>query len=324
MSKKITINQIEKVIELNKSGHMYNKISKEVGISISSISKILLTNNLKCNYKPVRKLNYEKILELANIGHSPIEISKKLNYNYSSVSYMLRLRGFKYRKCQGNVRYFQNIDSHKKAYFLGFIAADGCIQYANKNSKGLSITIHSKDRYILEELIKEIGCDKKLLEIKTKMSNSEKYKNHVRFALFNPSLYEDILSYGITERKSLTMPNIIPNIPKEFRKSFILGYFDGDGCVMNQSQSKYGLSIFIRGTYDFLKGIADELGINYYYIKFDKTHGISFSRKEEVIKLFDCYKNCNIFLQRKRDIFVNKISHDSWKRFIQVQTISSS
>jgi hypothetical protein len=335
MRKIITIDEIEKIIELNSKGHLYPFISKELNVAPSSISRILLRYNLKCNYKPQRVCDYDLILKLSNEKMSPIQIARKLNYNPVTVNSILITNGIRYRKNQGNIRYFEKIDSHRKAYFLGFIAADGCIQSLNKHCKGLSITIHSKDKYILEYLIKEMKCDKQLLHLTTKMCNSDKYKDHVRFVMGNTPLYNDILQWGITEKKSMTMSNIIPNIPKEFRKSFILGYFDGDGCVMTQKQSKiqkgrikiyppHGLNIFIRGTKEFLIGIAEELNIQHYSIKFDKTHGLFFSRKEEVVKFFDCYKNCDIFLTRKHDIFLERICHPSWNKFIQVQTISSS
>ena len=61
------------------------------------------------------------------------------------------------RPNQGNTRYFQKIDSNLKAYFLGFIAADGYIQYFAKNCIGLSITLNIKDKIILDKLKSEIG-----------------------------------------------------------------------------------------------------------------------------------------------------------------------
>ena len=45
-----------------------------------------------------------------------------------------------------NHSYFEIIDSEDKAYFLGFIYADGCL-VTNKRSS-LYIKIHTKDQHI--------------------------------------------------------------------------------------------------------------------------------------------------------------------------------
>jgi hypothetical protein len=46
-----------------------------------------------------------------------------------------------------NHSYFENIDSEDKAYFLGFIYADGSIVTNGRNT--LYIVIHTKDQHIL-------------------------------------------------------------------------------------------------------------------------------------------------------------------------------
>ena len=56
-----------------------------------------------------------------------------------------------------NHSYFEKIDTEDKAYFLGFIYADGSIVTNKRNS--LYIKIHSKDQHILEDLIK---CNQKI------------------------------------------------------------------------------------------------------------------------------------------------------------------
>jgi len=82
------------------------------------------------------------------------KIADENNWYQQAVSNLLK--NYKiynsYRPNQGNIRYFENIDSQLKAYFLGFITADGCLQSNGSNSYGLTITIHSKDKIVLEKL----------------------------------------------------------------------------------------------------------------------------------------------------------------------------
>ena len=58
---------------------------------------------------------------------------------------------YKYKK---NENLFKNIDNEFKAYILGFIASDGCL-YNNS----ITITIHKKDRDILEKIRNYISKD---------------------------------------------------------------------------------------------------------------------------------------------------------------------
>jgi len=47
--------------------------------------------------------------------------------------------------------YFECVDTEYKAYFLGFISADGCVRQRTKKCKLLSININKKDIDILEK-----------------------------------------------------------------------------------------------------------------------------------------------------------------------------
>lgn len=227
------------------------------------------------------------------------------------------------RPNQGNTRYFQKLDTYTKAYFLGFIAADGCIQHFTKNSIGLSITLNVRDKILLDKLKEEIGNEH---QIRVWSAPQTFDKNVIttfcRFQIANKDLVNDIQKYGITERKSLTMENIIKNIPKKFRRSFILGYFDGDGSVIlpkgqmkfaKKKQEYYQLNtgqihIDIRGTEQFLSGIAKELKLKAYRIaKYDSTYRLSFTKKEEIKKFFNIYKDQEIFLKRKYDKFIERL-----------------
>lgn len=224
---------------------------------------------------------------------------------------------------QGNTRYFQEINTNTKAYYLGFIAADGCIQQITSSSMGLSITLNIKDKMILDKLKEEIGCEHRIYTFSRPQTfNPNVISNFCRFQLCNKELVEDIQKYGITKRKSLTIGNIIKNIPKEHRKSFILGYFDGDGSVIlgkgqmlfsKRRQEYYQvktkrIQIIIRGTKEFLEGIPDEIGLIQYSIKkYDSTYKLTFSLKSEVLKFFSIYKNNSIYLKRKYDRFLERL-----------------
>lgn len=208
-------------------------------------------------------------------------------------------------KFQGNTRYFQHINNSLKAYFIGYIAADGCISQITKSSKGLSITLHSIDRNVLDLLRECIGCEHKIYILKN---------NLVRFQLCNKDLVQDLEKLGIEQRKTFTLRNIVLNIPKKFRKAFILGFFDGDGSVIlptdcrKPNMNTKRICIMIRGTESFLLGIAKELLLKQYSIKkYDSTFRLTFSKKTEILKFFDCYNHSPFFLKRKYEKFLKRL-----------------
>lgn len=122
-----------------------------------------------------------------------------------------------------NQDYFSVIDTPSKAYFLGFIASDGCI-YKRKtyNQQGiLRFQIIKEDEKILQILKDELGTDIPLHH------HSGKY---VSLEICCEQIYKDLNELGLHERK--TYGNAIPNgISNEFFKYFIRGYFDGDGTI---------------------------------------------------------------------------------------------
>ena len=239
-----------------------------------------------------------------------------------------------------NTQYFKEINSYNKAYLLGFIAADGAIvQNKNTNTKTLTITIHTKDIAILALLKLELNTSLNIKDINYKSKSLQSYKldvNHKRFNTSKKEIINDLESYSLTSNKSLTMPNLILNIPKNYRKAFILGYFDGDGCFIDSKVTrkrkylkkdgsiseyigeKYNSYISIKGTKEFLQGIVDELQIQSYNIKQISNQNIYtliIIKNLDILKFYDCYNYCDFYLQRKKDKFTRKI--------IQVQTISS-
>lgn len=203
--------------------------------------------------------------------------------------------------------YFNVIDSYSKAYILGFIAADGAlVKSSNRNSIYLTITIKYEDKAILEFIKTEMGLSHKLLEI-NKIGGFGKPVHHIRLCFANQQISHDLQNLGITTKKSLTMTNIIKNIPEQFRGAFIIGYFDGDGSIsqVHSSQNNKSLHIQIRGTRDFLKGIADELGMPYSYIY---EHGaipqLSITNKIYQRKFFSFYENLSFYYTRKYNKFL--------------------
>lgn len=120
------------------------------------------------------------------------------------------------RRCSVNHSFFSEIDSEEKAYWLGFIVADGCL-----SGTKLIINLRIEDFEHLELL-------KKNLESSHKVALSEKRKI-CRIQIRSPKISSDLRRLGVCERK--TGSEKTPNIRADLLKHFYRGLFDGDGCI---------------------------------------------------------------------------------------------
>ena len=275
------------------------------------------------------------VMNLISDGRKVPEIANILNINKVTISSFLRTHGIKLNPDKGNVHYFDTIDSYAKAYIVGFIAADGAL-VKTKTSTTLTITIKYADKAVLEFIKSEIGNEHKLQEIIRPSSfDPSKIIHHIRYTISDRYITKALNKLGITSNKSLSMGNIIKNIPYEYRDAFIIGYFDGDGSVTIRNGQypndkgilcrDYSLYIQIRGTKDFLLGICNHLKIDVTHIhQNDSIPHLSFASKKDTYRFFQCYKNLPFYYKRKHDKFLQRINHPSYAKYKQVQTISSS
>lgn len=267
-------------------------------------------------------------------GKKVPEISNILGINKVTISSFLRTHGIKLNPDKGNVHYFDTIDSYAKAYIVGFIAADGAL-VRTRTTTTLTITLKYEDKAVLEFIKSEIGNEHKLQEIIRPSSfDSSKNIHHIRYTISDRNITKALNKLGIISNKSLSMGNIIKNIPYEYRDAFIIGYFDGDGSVTIRDGEypnnrgilckDYSLYIQIRGTREFLFGICNHLKIDTSHIhQNDSIPHLSFASKKDTYRFFQCYSNLPFYYERKYNKFLQRINHPSYDKYKQVQTISS-
>jgi hypothetical protein len=137
--------------------------------------------------------------------------------------------------------YFKVIDTEAKAYFLGFIYADGHITIKDRRKSGwkeyvFRINLSKNDEEVLELFKKELNYTNDLLDIKAKSfvspSNNKTYTRQPQklIHLSSEILVKDLMRWGVCENKTYTKLSI-PDLPDNLIRHFIRGYFDGDGTV---------------------------------------------------------------------------------------------
>lgn len=202
-----------------------------------------------------------------------------------------------------NKDFFSNIDSDLKAYFLGFIAADGCILEKNNDRHMLSIGIHLKDIELLEKLKEVLGS--------THTIGFKKSTNSVFLNLSEPRILEDLLTFGIHPRKSLSLENLIPKVPKPLQYAYVCGLMDGDGsigCYSRPRGSSVYTSVSLVGNINVILGVRDwllnTLGIKVYLRKDKRSSNevwsLAFTSKSDVLKFYkEVYIKTSFKLTRK-------------------------
>lgn len=217
------------------------------------------------------------------------------------------------KKYSVNENYFENIDSSEKAYILGFLFADGNI--GNNNSK-VQISLQEEDKYILEYMNSCFQSDHPLIF----RPYHEKYpnrKNQYMLTIENKIFHDNLLNCGLVPNKSLIAK--FPNIPEIFIKSFILGYFDGDGCIYISKTPYTTAHISFVGTYEMMISISDYIykstGLKFniypgqnrkYKDPTKNTFTIQGGGNPKIKKFLDwLYKDECIFLKRKYEKYYN-------------------
>jgi hypothetical protein len=242
-------------------------------------------------------------------GKTVKEIEKIVNRSKSTVISWLKQLGV-YDKNRDyltlnytNLDFFNKIDTEEKAYWLGFIYADGCIfSCQNPHSKKLTIDLGIKDKDHLQ----------KLSDIFNKPLNQFKSSPHLIWLVISKNqVYTDLLNNGIEERKTYsTSTTILSHVPNIIMNHFIRGYFDGDGWTHH---NKYHYKFGLCGTKEFLSEIQKIL-----IQKIQTRHNIPIYKKQifelnyesqaDVLSIYNwLYKNATVWLERKRDKFKEMI-----------------
>jgi hypothetical protein len=196
-----------------------------------------------------------------------------------------------------NSNFFKNINNQKKAYWLGFITADGCI--SRKNRVRLRLITSKKDKEHFNKFLKTTKSNHKIYY--------NKHNTGYTVDISDNKIVDDLKKYNVVPRKTFILK--MPKIDEDLIKHFIRGYFDGNGCFyifLRKNRKLFSMNFAISsGTKSFLidlqKILIKELKIN--KTKIRKTSGcyqINYGGNKQVKKIMDwLYCGSNVFLDRK-------------------------
>lgn len=254
-------------------------------------------------------------------GSSTVKISKATGFSIATVNNYLRKEGVELRSNKENSRkyiinredFFEKIDSEEKAYWLGFMAADGYLTNPRPESHqgwrvGISLGLIDKDHLIKFKECIDTSYPVNIYEVKGGFKIGVKY---ARILMASNKMATDLISNGVTPNKSLNIS--FPKeefVPQNLQRHFIRGYFDGDG-TLTATKSKYGLmyEFKITSTDDILNNINSILFENNLTHKKaalrkrnpdDVVSYLGYGGNNQVEKIMDyLYEDASIFMERK-------------------------
>ena len=212
-----------------------------------------------------------------------------------------------------NEHYFDVIDTEDKAYWLGFIFADG---YITSDMKCFGMSLQYDDTYILQALKDDLQATYPIHTYNVS-SGYNLTSVYSRLRISNPYIVDVLCYHGVVPHKSniLKPPS---NLQSNLIRHFIRGYFDGNGCITISTKGKYA-SIEIISTPDMLDYImqnlleADCIDRLYPYSKRKQHHIVmrtKFGKRQSIENTFHYfYDNCNHKLLRKYNKFLKYFSY---------------
>ena len=310
---KITEKFEQKKLRITELANLFKVTTNEVVQSLKEDGYLYVTSRAKPETIINLKLAGEEYL--VNTRATLSEIEDKFSLSRGKLSpYLKQYLGLtlevrkKVTKFDDSV--FDSIDTEEKAYWLGFIYADGTISSSplidgKKNDYQLEVSLKLSDIEHLRKIERLFKYDNRV--------TSDSFR--CRFIVNSKHLWKTLNSYGCTPRKSLTLkfPNESIFSSKELIKHFIRGYFDGDGCVSWGNKEHTVLTVQLLGTQSFLTSYLFQCPKEYWDLTLYHNH----NNVEEATMFFNLannkamrfldfiYQGSNIYLDRKFNRYKN-------------------
>lgn len=201
-----------------------------------------------------------QVVEQYAVGDSCGIIAKRFGVTRSNVRRLLRTRGVVLRSREETTRkhffdwhYFDVIDSEEKAYWLGFVVAEG-----NVSNTTLCIQLGAKDKDHLKKFAAAVGYDY--------FDDYDPKKDAYRVRLNSKILVERLNALGVGEHKCDNIT--VPGIGERWLRHFFRGFVDGDGSFTKiqdkkrirqskkKSRTKY-VSLVLSASSDSLQFLLD-------------------------------------------------------------------
>ena len=283
------------------SGESSTKLSREFGISVDAVLRIIRRNGYSIRKGGRRKLDLpiKEIVDKYCSGKKVDEIAEE----YGVCREVVRLRLVEANvELQGirkstvlNEDFFSKIDSEEKAYWLGFLFADG-----NVSKKNYTIQLSLKDHEHVRKFASSMGYK----------GGFWYHGGCVSISFKSKKMWVDLNNLGLIPQKSKFL-KVLPEFKGGLEVAFWRGFFDGDGCISGGEIKLSNCCKFVCSK--FLEFLSKKLGVGDVGVILwgsgcweAKLYGVNARRA-----LYVLYNNANVFLERKY-----KLGSKRWLRFV--------
>lgn len=206
--------------------------------------------------------------------------------------------------------YFETIDTEHKAYWLGFLMADG---YITNRGNEIGLTLATKDKDMIEKFKHDIKSTYPIRDYEHYNKSFNCITKESKMVVTSKKMYNDLVDKGFTLDK--TNHCLFPDenvVPKDLQRHFIRGYFDGDGSLSISGDKKYHTyDLTILGTVEFLESL--KIILHKENVKLQKRHknhdgNVATLRLCGDLQVYHImqwlYLDSTIFMKRKFDRFL--------------------
>lgn len=327
MIKKITATDQE-IIDSYLAGNSGFKVAKLLGTSQTQVRRVLERNGISGRSIKTDDELEKEIIQKYLDGTSSEKIASEYNMNGSTVCRILKRNGHEIRPSELNKRKYKikfdwldEINTEEKAYWYGFMLADGNVHNTLNSFK---IVAHNKDLYILKRF------------------------GELIFDGDYP-LYEDdpYSTLNITCKKMAHRLNELGCMPNkgfqckfpdwlnlDLRRHCIRGLIDGDGCIY-KNEDKNRFIVILTGNCFICKSVAEilkEQGIfNPSFQKIESKNSengmeLRINSRYDVYKTLNyIYKDSTIHLTRKYDKYLDflKMHGEQCQQYDDIKKLNS-
>lgn len=235
------------------------------------------------------------------------DISNELDCNYSMLyrkfkEWGIKRRYIKKKSIRSNAiynidyTYFNVINTEHKAYWLGFLLADGYV-----NEREIMFCLQKNDVNMIKLF---------LYDLKANYPIKYNKDNNPYVIITCRDLSKTLLEKGFHHRKSwkFDLETLLPYIPIELERHFIRGMFDGDGCIkyyiypyLNKPQYHFGYT----GLENICNYIKNKFGIDRKLVhEGNLTYTVVTRNPNKINEIYEyLYKDATIYMDRKYKIF---------------------
>lgn len=174
------------------------------------------------------KKQVSEIIDRYKKGEGCTSICTDYNVSQQTINRLLKKHDIitdNHKKHYYNEDIFSVIDSSEKAYWLGFIVADG---YVNEARAFMRIKLQECDKNHLDKFVDFINGDKDMIKYEFhNLTGNKQFYVEVNGRKF----VDNLVKLDIRQGKSSGKEKVTPGIPEKYIRDYIRGLWDGDGHI---------------------------------------------------------------------------------------------